>query len=170
MNRREFTASIGMGAIVLGLGRSKMAGPAPQARPEIAITMDDFDWNKSIKLIPEERNRAILGVLKSHGNLKVALFVAGKNAGNETGQKLLRDWDKAGHMIANHSYSHKYLNSSKTTAEDFNADILKGEAVIKSFPHFQKRFRFPFLKEGETATKRDAVRAFLKQTAIALVT
>jgi peptidoglycan/xylan/chitin deacetylase (PgdA/CDA1 family) len=165
MNRREFAIGIGIGSIALGLGRSKMAGTPSAAKPEIAITMDDFAWNKSVKLSPEERNRAILSALKSHGNLKAALFVAGKNADNVTGQTLLREWDTAGHMIANHSYSHKYLNSSKTTAEDFTADILKGEEVIKGFPRFQKSFRFPYLKEGETATKRDAVRTFLKQHA-----
>jgi len=151
-----------MGAIALGL---KVPGvrSANKDSPQIAITMDDFAWNNSVKLIPEERNRAILGALKSHGSLKAALFVAGKNADNEQGQTLLREWDRAGHLIGNHSYSHKYLNSSKVTVADFTADILKCEEVIKSFPHFQKSFRFPYLKEGETAAKRDAVRSFLKQ-------
>jgi len=152
-----------MGAIALGLKGTISSGAAKNDRPEIAITMDDFAWNKVVKLSPMERNRAILGALKSHGNLKAALFVAGKNVDNETGQTLLREWDKAGHMIGNHSYSHKYLNSSKTTAELFTEDIVKGEEVIKRFPHFQKSFRFPYLKEGETAAKRDAVRTFLKQ-------
>ncbi len=165
MNRREFTASIGMGAMALGFGRTMTlsAPPPDKIQPEIAITMDDFAWNQSVKLSPEERNRAILGALRSHGNLKAALFVAGKNADNEQGQSLLREWDRAGHMIGNHSYSHKYLNSAKTTAEVFTADILKGEDVIKSLPRFQKSFRFPYLKEGETSEKRDAVRTFLKQ-------
>ena len=66
-------------------------------------------------------------------------------------------------MIGNHSYSHAYLNSSKTTTESFTADILKCEEVIKSFEQFRKIFRFPYLKEGETAVKRDAIRTFLKQ-------
>ncbi|MGI9069339.1 MAG: polysaccharide deacetylase family protein [Pyrinomonadaceae bacterium] len=165
MNRREFTTTIGMSAIALGLRGTKLSGAdsANRDRPEVAITMDDFAWNKSVKLVPEERNRAILGALQSHGRLKAALFVAGKNAGTETGKALLREWDKAGHLIGNHSYSHKYLNSSKVTAEVFTEDILKGEEVIRSFPHFQKSFRFPYLKEGETMAKRDAVRTFLKQ-------
>jgi peptidoglycan/xylan/chitin deacetylase (PgdA/CDA1 family) len=165
MNRREFTTSIGMGAIALGLrgARISEAPPANKAHPQIAITMDDFGWNNSVKLAPEERNHAILGALQFHGKLKAALFVAGKNADNEMGKTLLREWDKAGHLIGNHSYSHKELNSSKVTAEAFTADILKCEEVIKSFPHFQKRFRFPYLSEGETAAKRDAVRTFLKQ-------
>lgn len=164
MNRREFTAGIGIGALAFGLRGTKISSaPADKTKPEIAITMDDFAWNQSVKLSPQQRNQAILGALKSHGNLKATLFVTGKNADNETGQSLLREWDKAGHMIANHSYSHKYLNSSRTTPEVFTADILKGEEVIKGFPRFQKSFRFPYLKEGETAVKRDAVRTFLKQ-------
>lgn len=148
-----------MGAIYLGLG---MPVSAANKKPQVAITIDDFNWNKTVKLNPDERNRAMLGALKLH-NLQAALFVAGRYADNEKGQGLLREWDRAGHLIGNHSYSHRYLNSSKVTAEDFNADILKGEEVIKSFPHFQKSFRFPYLKEGDSATERDAVRAFLHQ-------
>lgn len=164
MNRREFTAGLGMGAVAFGLGGIKLSGapPAAIAKPQLAITMDDFIWNKSVRLTPDERNRAILGALQSHG-LKAALFVAGKNADNEKGKSLLSEWDRAGHLIGNHSYSHKYLNNGEVTTEIFTADILKCEAVLKSFPRYQKRFRFPYLKEGETAIKRDAVRTFLKQ-------
>lgn len=165
MNRREFTTSLSMGAIALGLAGIKLSGPVSptEDQPRMAITMDDFQWNKSVKLIPAQRNQAILGALRAHGDLKAALFVAGKNADNEEGKGLLREWDRAGHLIGNHSYSHKYLNSDKTTTEVFTADILKCEEVIKDLPHFRKLFRFPYLKEGETASKRDAVRAFLKQ-------
>src|SRR6188474_3073913 len=124
MNRREFTSCIGLGALALGLKASGVAS-APKDRPQIAITMDDFAWNKSLKLAPEERNRAILGALHSHGKLKAALFVAGKYADNEQGQALLKVWDQAGHLIGNHSYSHKDLNSRKVTPEIFNADIIK---------------------------------------------
>lgn len=164
MNRRRFTASLGMGAVAFGLGGIKLSGalPGAAAQPQLAITMDDFIWNKSVRLTPDERNRAILGALQSHG-LKAALFVAGRNADNEKGASLLREWDRAGHLIGNHSYSHMELNSGEVTTEKFTADILKCEAVLKSFPRFEKRFRFPYLKEGETAIKRDAVRTFLKQ-------
>jgi len=153
-----------MGAFAFGLGGMKLSGALPKTKnqPRIAITMDDFMWNKSVKLTPDERNRAILEALQSH-KVKAALFVAGKNADNEKGKSLLHEWDRAGHLIGNHSYSHKYLNSAEVTPEIFTADILKCEAVLKNFPHYQKRFRFPYLKEGETALKRDAVRTFLKQ-------
>lgn len=148
-----------MSALAFGLSRSVSSRPRS---PEIAITIDDFDWNRSVRLDPDQRNRALLGALRSHDNLKAALFVACKFADNDKGKELLRDWDRAGHLIGNHSYSHKYLNSSKVTPEVYTADIEKCDAIIKTLPHFEKRFRFPFLKEGETAAKRDAVRSFLK--------
>lgn len=162
MNRREFSAALG----IFSLGWATKALPTVSAKadqPSVAVTMDDFHWNNSLKLTPQERNRAILGALKSHGNLKAALFVAGKNADSETGKALLREWDRAGHMIGNHSYSHPELNSAKVTASVFTADIQRSEEILKDFPRFQKSFRFPYLKEGESAAERDEVRAFLKQ-------
>ncbi|MBC8031059.1 MAG: polysaccharide deacetylase family protein [Pyrinomonadaceae bacterium] len=154
-----------MGAIAFGLGGIRLSGALPDKKhqPRIAITMDDFNWNRSVKLTPDERNKAILGALSSHGGLKAALFVAARNADNEKGKSLLREWDQASHMIANHSYSHMELNTGEVTTEKFTSDILKGETVLKDFPRFQKSFRFPYLKEGETAVKRDVVRKFLKQ-------
>ncbi len=105
-----------MGALALGLGGSRTATsifPAAKERPEIAITIDDFNWNKSLKLDPDQRNRALLGALRAHDNLQAALFVACRFADNDKGKELLRDWDRAGHVIGNHSYSHKYLQQQQ---------------------------------------------------------
>lgn len=161
MNRREFTCALGLGALGIGLSGSPIT--FAKNRTEIAITIDDFNWNKSVKLDPDQRNQALLSALRSHGNLKAALFVTCRFADNDKGKELLKDWDRAGHLIGNHSYSHKYLNSSKVTAEEFTADIEKCDELIKSFPHFQRSFRFPFLKEGDSAVERDAVRKYLKE-------
>ena len=150
-----------MGAMLLELGAIGFS--SVKRSTEIAITIDDFNWNKSLRLIPEERNRAILQALRSHGDLKAAIFVACKNLDSDRGKEMLREWDRAGHLIANHSFSHKYLNSNKVTAEAFTADIARCDEIIRSYPRFQKLFRFPYLKEGDTAAKRDAVRAFLEK-------
>ncbi len=164
MNRREFSRSLGIGAIAFGLGGWKVSGlPDKKRQPQIAITIDDFHWDRSLKLTPDERNQAMLAALRSHGGLKAALFVAARNADNEKGKSLLSEWDRAGHMIGNHSYSHMELNNGRTTTEQFTADILKAEAVLKDIPRYHKSFRFPYLKEGETQIKRDEVRRFLKQ-------
>jgi len=161
MNRRQFIKVLGMGAMLLELGAIGFS--SVKRSTEIAITIDDFNWNKSLRLIPEERNRAILQALRSHGDLKAAIFVACKNLDSDRGKEMLREWDRAGHLIANHSFSHKYLNSNKVTAEAFTADIARCDEIIRSYPRFQKLFRFPYLKEGDTAAKRDAVRAFLEK-------
>lgn len=147
--------------MALSVGGIRVA--AVKRSPEIAITIDDFNWNKSVRLSPDERNRAMLQALRSHGDLKAALFVACRNAESDKGKELLREWDRAGHLIANHSFSHKELNSKNVTADVFTADIARCDEIIRSYPRFQKLFRFPYLKEGDTAAKRDAVRAFLAQ-------
>jgi peptidoglycan/xylan/chitin deacetylase (PgdA/CDA1 family) len=161
MNRREFTKALGIGAVALGVGGIGRA--ARKGSPEIAVTIDDFNWNKSVKLNPHERNRSMLESLRSHGGLKAALFVACRYVDSDEGKKLLQAWGQAGHLIANHSYSHKYLNSKNVTAEVFTADIARCDEIIRTYPQFEKMFRFPFLKEGDTSTKRDAVRQFLQQ-------
>jgi peptidoglycan/xylan/chitin deacetylase (PgdA/CDA1 family) len=157
MNRRQFAGTLGLSLAGLGLGRAalKSAGDAPQ----VAITIDDFNWFDIPQMSAEARNRALLNSLRAH-SIKAGLFVCAKFVDNETGQKLLGEWDKEGHLIGNHTYSHRNYND--VSFEQFSQDILRGEAVINKQPRFKKFFRFPFLKEGETAPKRDGMRQFLK--------
>lgn len=159
MNRREFTKAIGLGAVALGFGG---AGGLSATQPsQVAITMDDFTWSgNAVRLNGDERNQAILKALQAH-SVKAALFVRASNIDNAGGKTLLRSWDAGGHLIGNHTYSHWYYNSAKITGEAFQQDILHGEALLKDFGRFRKVFRFPYLKEGDTAAKRDAMRAFL---------
>jgi peptidoglycan/xylan/chitin deacetylase (PgdA/CDA1 family) len=161
MNRRKFVKLVGLSGIGCCLGSSRVIS-APK-RPELAITMDDFDWSSNaVRMTGTERNQAILAALRSH-SIKAALFVRGGNIESEEGKNLLRDWDAAGHLIGNHSYSHMHYHSAKVTSEIFAADILRCEDLLKGFPGFRKYFRFPYLKEGDSAAKRDAMRAFLAQ-------
>src|SRR3989442_7040886 len=163
MNRRDFTRTLGMGALALGLG-SELGIPSTSAAsppPQVAITMDDFTWSANpVRLSADEINQAILRALRAH-SLKAALFVRTSNIDNDKGKTLLKDWDRAGHLIANHTYSHWYYNSTRITAAAFEQDILRSEALLRNFPRFKKLFRFPYLKEGDTAVKRDAARSFL---------
>jgi len=122
--------------------------------------MDDFSWRNASKLSADERNAAILQTLNAH-SLKAALFVIGRNIDNHEGKRLLSAWDKAGHMIGNHTYSHRNYNASETTVAAYEEDILRAETLLTEFPRFRKYFRFPMLKEGNTAAKRDQLRDFL---------
>jgi hypothetical protein len=47
------------------------------------------------------------------------------------------------------------------TPEEFEADILRNEAVLRGYSGFRKWFRFPALKEGQTRELRDRFRSFL---------
>jgi len=44
-------------------------------------------------------------------------------------------------------------------------DFERNEPLIARYHHFTRLFRYPFLKEGDTAEKRDRFRALLKQKA-----
>ena len=158
MNRREFTKTLGSAALALSL--PALGKTSAATSPKFAITMDDFRWRDAVHLSSEKRNQAILKVLSAN-RIKAALFVVAGNIDNDPGKALLQTWATAGHLIGNHTYSHRSLNSQ--TAEEYEQDILKAELILKDFKTFQKIFRYPVLKEGNTASKRDSVRAFLRQ-------
>lgn len=149
-------------SVVAARASRAAASRRTNAPSQVAITIDDLDLNgtDTPRLTLDERNTALLNALREHSGLKAAVFVCGMRVDNEKGKSHLRAWDKDGHIIANHSYSHWYYPD--TPFEKYAPDILRGEAVIKDFPHFQKLFRFPYLKEGDTVAKRDGMRAFLK--------
>jgi len=157
MKRREFAKSLAFSVAAVGL--SGVPAIARKAAPQFSITMDDFHWHNAVKLTPTERNQAILDTLNAN-SIKAALFVIGRNIDSDEGKQLLLPWDKAGHMIGNHTYSHRNYNASGTVIEEYQQDILRAESLLKDFPRFRKYFRFPLLKEGDTAAKRDAMRTF----------
>jgi peptidoglycan-N-acetylglucosamine deacetylase len=143
-----------------GQARSKPV-PGPTNRPQVALTMDDPKVDLSPFMDFTEANRRILRVLEAR-KLKAALFVCGKRVDRPEGKTLLGAWDDAGHLICNHSYSHlMYLR--KTTFDEFAADFLRDEPIIAPYRHRTQLFRYPFLKEGDTAEKRDRFRALLKE-------
>lgn len=161
MNRRQFVSTLGVGVVAAGMSKASSSHTL-NVSPQVAITMDDIDMNNSDtpKLSIDERNLAILDALRRHSGLKAALFVCGMRVDNENGRNHLRAWDKDGHIIANHSYSHFYYPN--TEFDKFTQDVLRGEAIIKDSSNFQKLFRFPYLKEGDTLEKRNKMRAFLQ--------
>ncbi|HEX5888884.1 MAG TPA: polysaccharide deacetylase family protein [Pyrinomonadaceae bacterium] len=160
MNRRTFARLIGLSAVAAGFGGVPALARKPA--PQFSITMDDFFWQNALKLSGAQRNQAILETLGKH-KTKAALFVIGRNIEEDEGKQLLTAWDRAGHLIANHTYSHRNLNAPDADVKAYQDDILRAEALLKDFPRYAKYLRFPMLKEGDTVAKRDAMRAFLAQ-------
>lgn len=161
MNRRTFTKSLGLSIAAVGFGGGVPALARKRA-PQFSITMDDFYWQNAVKLTAAERNQTILDALHA-SSTKAALFVIGRNIDNDEGKQLLSAWDKAGHLIGNHTYSHRDYNAPTANIAEYQQDILRAHELLKEFPRFRKYFRFPMLKEGDTAAKRDSMRAFFAQ-------
>lgn len=126
--------------------------------PGIAVTIDDFDLADTPLLTGAERDRRIRAALGAHG-LKAAGFVAGKYVHGPVSEEVLQGWSAAGHILGNHSFSHRYYGGGDPDV--YMADILKCEAVLAPYRGFRKLFRFPYLAEGKTAEARDALRARL---------
>jgi len=130
-----------------------------QARPRVAITMDDVRW----QMFPEAgRTHAEERLLTHLAKTRAFLFAIGEAVDNSHGSTILERWSAAGHRIGNHTYSHRPL-LGKVTPDEFEADILRNERVLLGHTGFRKWFRFPALKEGQTRDVRDRIRSFLSQ-------
>lgn len=160
MHRRTFTKTLAATAAAIGFG----GVPALASKPatQFSITMDDFYWRNAVKQTAQERNQSILDALSKH-SIRAFAFVIGRNIEHRDGKDLVAAWDKAGHLIGNHTYSHREFNAPEAELMAYQDDILRAEALLKDFPRFRKYLRFPMLKEGDTPAKRDGMRAFMKQ-------
>jgi len=159
MNRRQFVKTLGMGAVALGIGGTAL--PFADDKPQVAITIDDFNFFGASRSVVEQRNQALLDALRVHSDLKAAVFACGKYVNHEMGLRIVREWGRAGHIIANHTYSHWCY--PKRGFEEYSQDIVRAEKLIADMPGFKKLFRFPMLKEGDSPEQRDKMRAFLKE-------
>ena len=156
-DRRTLLASIGAAAVVAANGPA--SADRRRALPGLAITVDDFDLATTPLLSGEDRDAAICATLKRH-RIKAAGFVAGKYVDSDIAPRVLQRWSDNGHIIGNHSFSHRYFSGADPSA--FMADILKCEPLLNRYAGFRKLFRFPYLSEGNSAEGRDTMRALLK--------
>lgn len=134
-----------------------LQAPAVSAQ-SIALTFDDGpDLADSIAMTAAQRNAAILRQL-ADAHLKSILFVTRTDA-DPARNALIRAWGLEGHQIGNHTATHPDFD--RISLEAFEQELLVCDAAIHEMPGFTRRFRFPYLKEGNTAAKRDGFRAFL---------
>lgn len=129
-----------------------------QAR-EIAITFDDAPIPDSATMTGAARTTMLVESLKSAEIRQAAFFCTPKVLTSE-GKLRLEAYAQAGHLLANHSNTHRNLRD--LTAEEYLQDIAIADATLRSLPNFRSWFRFPFLSEGDTREKRDAVRRGLR--------
>jgi peptidoglycan/xylan/chitin deacetylase (PgdA/CDA1 family) len=127
----------------------------------LALSFDDgLDPTRQVNA--QKYNDAILTHL-SKTKVSSIFYVTGHRVNSVKGLSLVDNWGKNGHLVANHSYSHKNFSSDKTVLKTFIADVIKNEELLKNMPNWTKRFRFPYLKEGKTAVKRGGFRNWMEQ-------
>lgn len=136
--------------------------PAAMAQKRIALTFDDTPRGVGAFFSKEERSERLVAELKKAKVRQAAFFVNPGNVRDAGDQAVVDRYVRAGHVIANHSFSHPHLN--QLSVADYLANIDQAEAWLK--PRLGRRpwFRYPFLDEGgKDKAKRDAVRAGLAE-------
>jgi peptidoglycan-N-acetylglucosamine deacetylase len=135
------------------------------AQRRIAISFDDAPRSAGAWLTPDGRTNMLIAGMREAGVPQAAFFV---NPGflartdGAGGEARIAAYVAAGHVIANHGFSHKRLR--ETAVEAYVADIDAAEAWLAERPGRRPWFRFPYLDEGSgDRAKRDAVRAALAQ-------
>ena len=147
---------LGRALLAVGLAFGLVTGAHAQ---RVALSFDDgFDPRTQ----PDAAawNGAILDAL-AKARLRSILFAVGKRVDSPAGLALVRAWGDAGHAIGNHTFTHPSLGSPRTSLAAFIADTERDEALLSAERGWTKRLRFPYLKEGDTAAKRDGMREWL---------
>jgi peptidoglycan-N-acetylglucosamine deacetylase len=126
----------------------------------LALTFDDgLDPDKEPRATAW--NAAILATLRREG-IQAMHFPSLRHVGDGAGRDLVKQWSLQGHLIGNHTSEHRSLNSKKLSAEEFIGHVMAADRAFGALPGWQRLLRFPYLKEGDTADKRDAVRAWMR--------
>ena len=151
----------------MALTLALLLAAAVPARP-ILITVDDLPLSTGLHRTPAEREavtRGLLAALARHGIRAVGL-VTGANHPAPGDLSLLELWLRAGHELGNHSFGH--LDYTRTDPEAYAADVERQRAFLESFLRERGQalrfFRFPYLREGDTPGKLEAMRAYLARS------
>ncbi len=149
--------------------------PTPAAHRAVAVTFDDLPATPAGMVANDvasltDVTRRLLNAIRRYGVPAVGFVNEGKlsleeaRPGDVEGRTaVLRMWLDAGLELGNHTYSHRDLNTMPL--EQFEADVLRGEAVTRGLMKAKGRtlryFRHPFLHVGSELRTRRAFEAFL---------
>ena len=137
---------------------------APAPAPQIAFTFDDLPAHGSLPLGETRMDIAskIITAMRNAHLPPVYGFVNGADTEKFPADiDVLKAWRGAGNPLGDHSWSHMNLNQH--TVQEFEADVLRNGPLLESLMEDAdwRWFRYPFLAEGDTPEKRQAIRTFL---------
>jgi len=141
-----------------------LAAVPATAEKRIALTFDDVPRGRGAFFSPDERTNRLIAGLRKAGVKQAAFYVVPGQIGHDDGiggEQRIKAYVAAGHVIADHSFTHPHLN--ELTAAEYVADIDKAEAWLRGREGRRPWFRYPFLDEGgDDKVKVEAVRSALK--------
>lgn len=128
---------------------------------KIAITFDDAPTGEGPLYSGAERTRELVSALEQAGVEGAMFFVTTQNLSRaEEGRSRLQAYVENGHRLANHSHSHLWL--WQTEPEEYVKDAETAANILQEFEGASPSYRFPYLDEGRSEEKRDAVREWLR--------
>ena len=155
-----------MGFVALLLAAFFFQAPSlAQRSPAVALTFDDLPAHGPLPpgLSRPAVVRSILATLKREHMPPVYGFVNGFRVARYPYQiHILQAWRAAGNPLGNHTWSHPELD--KLSANQYERDIARDEPLLRKLAPAAEWhwFRYPFLEEGDTVEKREAVRGYLQ--------
>lgn len=126
----------------------------------VALTFDDAPLPDTVIMTGAERTERIIHALNDGGVNGVMFFSVTSRIDDDSIVRM-RDYAKAGHVIASHTHTHPNLHQVGSQA--FLEDVERAHEVLSQLPGFEPYFRFPYLNEGASAEERDAVRVRLSE-------
>jgi len=147
------------------VGLILLLGPAAATGFEVAVTFDDLPAHGPLP--PGSTREGLvedaIATLKRHRIVGAVGFVNGGQllAAPEHAAILTR-WVAAGYTLGNHTLSHSDLH--RVDARQYLEDVDENERMLSRYGEAAapKRFRYPYLHEGDTRDKRRTVRAALR--------
>lgn len=123
----------------------------------IALTFDDIPRGPGAFYTPDQRTRLLIADLHNAGVEQAAFFAnPGRIGPVNGGGDRLAAYVAAGHVVGDHTFSHRDVASQ--SAQAFLADVDKAEAYLKGRPGYRPWLRFPGLNQGgRNMAKRRAV-------------
>ncbi len=161
LRRLPLTLAAAVGLCVVAVAATAQA---PSASPQVAFTFDDLPAHGPLPpgMARPAVVKSLLATLKRENLPPVYGFVNGFRVAQYPYQiHILQAWHAAGEPLGSHTWSHPELD--KLSAREYEADIAKNEPMLRAVDpggdwHW---FRYPFLEEGDTVEKREAVRQWL---------